>query len=415
MVKTKDSVLIQFLDGLYQEIERIEAKYAMTYGQGDLRRPIDAFHDAVREFMLPNSVGAERLSVMRVTEDVDGLRARIAYLRTGAGALFSNHNAEDAKKQKHQLVLESDSIIIPLPVLVEELSSFALTYAPEETMLGYDYDVLELALEKRVAERWKSNRWTPLQGSEFWAHLRYTMNAYYEFFDRVLDVPLLFQAEKFESRSISNYSRERTEDSLKALWVQMCHPINLSLSLQKNIKSGRWEYVAESAIHEEAWRPLEREAHHLADAYARYTVMFVALLAEKVDTEYKDELSNLHEQVRATAELLHQFQEMHEHHHISAEQMQAMMETLLLEEAVHQDMAAGKAAQLTQESMGKTDKAIEALDAAHFSFLTGQLAVYESSQDVVKKLASQGLNIAGKFVATAAAQETQRGRGGKGR
>jgi len=51
------------------------------------------------------------------------------------------------------------------------------------------------------------------------------------------------------------------------------------------------------------------------------------------------------------------------------------------------------------------------IDKAHTHYVTAQLAIYEGSRDTVKRLAAQGLNIAGKFVESALAQAKGQGRG----
>lgn len=50
-------------------------------------------------------------------------------------------------------------------------------------------------------------------------------------------------------------------------------------------------------------------------------------------------------------------------------------------------------------------------DKAHLSYVTSQLAVYEEARDTVKRLAAQGMNLAGKFVENAINQSAGRGRG----
>ena len=48
-----------------------------------------------------------------------------------------------------------------------------------------------------------------------------------------------------------------------------------------------------------------------------------------------------------------------------------------------------------EHGLNKEKKQVE---QSHLSYATGQLAVYEESKDTVKRLASQGLNLAGKFL-----------------
>jgi hypothetical protein len=58
-----------------------------------------------------------------------------------------------------------------------------------------------------------------------------------------------------------------------------------------------------------------------------------------------------------------------------------------------------------------TDKQIKTIEQAHFSFATGQLAIYENAREVVKKMAVSGMNIVGNFVESAVQAARSGGRG----
>ena len=55
------------------------------------------------------------------------------------------------------------------------------------------------------------------------------------------------------------------------------------------------------------------------------------------------------------------------------------------------------------------------LIAAHMTYATGQLAIYENSRDTIKKMAVKGFNIVGDFVADAGEEEVGTRHDGRGR
>jgi hypothetical protein len=92
------------------------------------------------------------------------------------------------------------------------------------------------------------------------------------------------------------------------------------------------------------------------------------------------------------------------------ERIQAMLARKVLSAREKQEALA----MLAQVERG-LDAEKKRVEQSHLSYATGQLAVYEDAKDTVKKLASQGLNLAGKFLENAM-QQAGRGQGrGQGR
>lgn len=167
--------------------------------------------------------------------------------------------------------------------------------------------------------------------------------------------------------------------------------------------------------------PDRKQRQELSHFYKDYTVLFVALLAPKVDdnTQIRSEESeNVLSDCAALKQALEQLA-------TGAKSMQDMVEVVqdlehdALRKAMKTLLARG---QLSKEEIAKAvnklsetrDKVVQekkTLDQASLNFSTGQLAVYEDAKDTVKRLANQGLNIVGKFVENAMSRGQGTGRG----
>lgn len=167
--------------------------------------------------------------------------------------------------------------------------------------------------------------------------------------------------------------------------------------------------------------PTREERADLKQRYKDYTVLFVALLAEKADRNAQTRTEDANVIVADCAMLkglLAKLQRgeiglpeiMAAIEHLEHDDLRRALRTLLgmgrlkaedLGQAMEQTQAVGRAA----------DEEIRKIDQAMMSFATSQLAVYEEAKDTVKSLASQGMNIAGKFVENAMRQAQGQGRG----
>ncbi len=112
------------------------------------------------------------------------------------------------------------------------------------------------------------------------------------------------------------------------------------------------------------------DKQRLADFYLRYGLLFAALFKPVTDRDARDRVEEIDAQVSA-----------------------------LLQAKNGKDRA---------KALDKVRKTVE---TAQMDFSTAQLGLYEEGKDMVKALAADGLNLAGQFVASATARDTQRGRG----
>lgn len=158
----------------------------------------------------------------------------------------------------------------------------------------------------------------------------------------------------------------------------------------------------------------------LAQTYKDYTVLFVAIFAEKADKNANARI----EEANATIEDCHTMQELLEElvrgeiqaaevvamaQHVENDGLRHAVNTLLQQKDM-QKAVLKQAAERLKATAKTLDKEIHDINKAAMSYATGQLAVYEESKDTVKRLATSGLNIAGKFVESAIAQAQGHGR-----
>lgn len=158
----------------------------------------------------------------------------------------------------------------------------------------------------------------------------------------------------------------------------------------------------------------------LAQHYKDYTVMFAALFAEVADNNFQARCEEV-DSIVADMALIEQIMQQLASGRLTPAQAQAALgqvgDDRLRSEATK--AVQGRAAEKVdfkqkldqfEQRMGGERKQIE---QAHLAYATGQLAVYEEARDTIKRLASQGLNLAGKFVenAMSAAQGRGQGRG----
>lgn len=160
----------------------------------------------------------------------------------------------------------------------------------------------------------------------------------------------------------------------------------------------------------------------LGQLYKDYTVLFAAIFAEKADKNANARI----EEANSTIEDCHTMQALLEElaqgevtltevvamaQHMESDGLRKAVNQLLQQKGMQKAILQQAAARLN-ETAKTLDKDIKDINKAAMNYASGQLLAYEESKDTVKRLASQGLNIAGKFVENAMAQASahQRGR-----
>ena len=171
-----------------------------------------------------------------------------------------------------------------------------------------------------------------------------------------------------------------------------------------------------------ARKPDRATRQEIITLYKDYTVMFTALFAEIADMNFKTRQEDIDATVEDLA-LTQQVIEQLVNGDISKGQADAMLEGVEMDE-IRERMQAAIASkkrvqlsdqvelnELTNAMEGRLNGDKKRIDDAHLNYVTGQLAVFEDAKDTVKRLAGQGLNLAGKFVEQAAARAQGQGQG----
>lgn len=157
--------------------------------------------------------------------------------------------------------------------------------------------------------------------------------------------------------------------------------------------------------------PPQSVRQELVQHYRDYTVFFAALFAEVADRNFKarqDEIEGnlvdlalVEEVVQALASgQMKVTQALEELNHIEQDDLRERIQKLLARRTLSAREKHEAQAMVGAIGQGlKSEK--KRVNEAHTHYVTGQLAVYEESRDLVKKLASSGMNLAGKFLETA--------------
>lgn len=159
----------------------------------------------------------------------------------------------------------------------------------------------------------------------------------------------------------------------------------------------------------------------LGQLYKDYTVLFAALFAEIADMNFQSRSEEVDAMVTDIS-VIEQVLEQLANGQIDKRQAMTMLEQVesdTLRQSTLQAVAGQTIRHAEQERMtaqlrhyeNQLENEKQQADKAHLSYVTSQLAVYEEARDTVKRLAAQGMNLAGKFVENAINQSAGRGRG----
>lgn len=151
--------------------------------------------------------------------------------------------------------------------------------------------------------------------------------------------------------------------------------------------------------------------NQLSQLYKDYTVLFVALFAQTAEDNFQvrsDEVDNTVEDIALIENVLNkivsgelttqQAQAMLDQ--IENDQMREKLQLMLHSQNIgiaEKDQMVDQLGQFESQLDGEKQK----VEQAHLSYATSQLAIYEDAKETVKRLAGQGLNLAGKFVENA--------------
>ena len=161
--------------------------------------------------------------------------------------------------------------------------------------------------------------------------------------------------------------------------------------------------------------------YELSDRYKSYSVLFVALLSDTADRNYQNRLNECNSEVEELARLEKKVRQAANNKDVTID-LQALAEEHLDEPDLIRRLLAGagkaklkasEALRAGKEIMAANDRQIKTIEKAHFTYATSQLAIYEGARDVVKKMATSGMNIVGDFVQNAVSEAARGGKVGR--
>lgn len=158
-------------------------------------------------------------------------------------------------------------------------------------------------------------------------------------------------------------------------------------------------------------RPDRTTRERISELYQHYAVLFAAILKPLADKDFlqrTDELNNDIKEINSVMESLKNgssIQQVNEAiQHVEDPQLRGELTAFIQHGGLKDKAQINKLIQYLREHKTRRDTAIAAIDKAHMQYATGQLAVYENSKDLIKNLASKGMNLVGKFVEASISQ-----------
>lgn len=158
-----------------------------------------------------------------------------------------------------------------------------------------------------------------------------------------------------------------------------------------------------------AKRPDRTTKERLIELYQNYAVLFAALLKPIADFDYHERVDELNNDVKDINAIIQQFEGLlagkknintiaQLAHHLEDEQLQGEVIAFLQKKAAKTTENIKKMIGYLKTHTKKKDKHIKTIEDAHLNYALAQLAVFEASRDLLKKMAGQGMNLVGKFV-----------------
>lgn len=156
-------------------------------------------------------------------------------------------------------------------------------------------------------------------------------------------------------------------------------------------------------------RPDRNTRDRLSELYQHYAVLFAALLKPFADTDLKDRVEDLNEDIREINSISDEIKALAAGkisadqlaalaQHVNEEALRRLLLTFIQQQKQKDKQATAKLLAFLNIQVQEKDKAIKTIEEAHLHYALSQLAIFENSKDLLKKLATQGANIVGKFV-----------------
>jgi len=159
-------------------------------------------------------------------------------------------------------------------------------------------------------------------------------------------------------------------------------------------------------------RPDRATRERLVELYQNYAMLYAALLKPLVDRDYKERTETAREAVdelKAVADACKGEGEGLPDAvlHVEDDAIRAELAALLRHKKVQGKEDLKQILQKVKAHIARKNKAVAAIESAHMDYAVNQLGIYESSKDMLKKMATKGINLVGKFVEASVASARQ--------
>ncbi len=157
-------------------------------------------------------------------------------------------------------------------------------------------------------------------------------------------------------------------------------------------------------------RPDRATRERISELYQHYAVLFAALLKPLADNDFLQRTDELNHDVKEINDVIKQLQGKSIEAineavaHVEDPMLRGELLAFIQQGGLKQKDQIDKLIQYLKEHKTKRDAAIKLIDNAHMQYAVSQLAVYENSKDMIKNLASKGMNLVGKFVEASISQ-----------
>lgn len=156
----------------------------------------------------------------------------------------------------------------------------------------------------------------------------------------------------------------------------------------------------------------------ISELYQHYGVMFSALLKPTADRDYKERTSIINNDAKDVSVIIGEFENKADAKTITGlaqkleeKELRIILSTFIQHKKHKNPEDVKKLLGHLKKHVKQKDDKIKSIDKAHMEFATSQLAVFEESKDMLKNLATEGMNLVGKFVeASVADTRRQMGR-----
>lgn len=161
-------------------------------------------------------------------------------------------------------------------------------------------------------------------------------------------------------------------------------------------------------------RPDRKIRTRISELYQHYAVMFAALLKPAADHDFQERTETLNNDARDVQAIIQQFETKIDVNiiakltqHLDEGELRVILTTFLQQKRQQNKDDVKKLTGHLKNHIKQKDIQIQSIDKAHLGFATTQLAIFEDSKDLLKKLATQGMNLVGKFVEASVADTKQ--------